>query len=120
MVCEEHGVVACEACRLDALIEETLRADEPDPLTEAELASMLAAVPEETSARVVRLWPRVALAVAAAAAVMLLLLPRGGVDTPPAPVEIAEPEDPRRVEMRMATGNPSIQVIWVMDSEFEL
>ncbi len=120
MRCEEHGVEACEDCRLDALIEQTLREDEPAPLSDAELADMLAAIPEETSPRVVRLWPRVALAVAAAAAAVFLLLPRGGVDTPPAPVEIAQPEDSRRVEMRLATGDPSIQVIWVMDSEFEL
>ena len=66
--------------------------------------------------------PRAAVVLALAAVVLLALLlkpsPPGEESTqPPSPAAIAEASE--RVEIRMATGNPSIQVIWVMSKDVE-
>jgi len=128
----EAHLEGCPACRAELaelrratdLAAAALRDDEVEPLREPELRAMLDALPEATGAtgdgRVVRLFPRVAAAVAVAAALAacLLLVLRGPEPTQaPLPPE-APPQE--RMEIRMATGNPSVQVIWVMSRDLEL
>lgn len=133
---EDH-LALCETCRAAAAayrrdlarVQEALADDSADALTDAELDALLSA-PElgAETANTGRLFglsmrpPRAAVALALAAMVLLALLlkpsPPGEVSThAPPPEAVAEASE--RVEIRMATGNPSIQVIWVMSKDVE-
>ncbi len=128
---DDH-LAGCPACRDElralrratALAAEAVRADAPVPLRDDELRAMLAALPAEPDRaarrdRIVRLMPRVVVAATAAALAATLLLVLRGPEPAPTP---HGPELPpqEQVEIRMATGNPSVQVIWVMSRDLEL
>lgn len=132
---EEH-LASCEDCRRAAeayesdlaLVGEALGAGGDGALSDAELDALLSA-PElredaETTGRPRRLFrhPRAvaALALAACVAAALLLMPPPAEEAftiPPSPAAPVEADE--RVEIRMATGNPSIQVIWVMSKDVD-
>jgi anti-sigma factor RsiW len=133
---DEH-LAGCEACRAEAeayrrdlaLVRDALADTDETPLTDAELDALLSA-PELRDApgapqRLFKLPlrpPRVAAVLALAAAVLLALLlirppPEEVSRTALPPTAIAKADE--RVEIRMATGNPSIQVIWVMSKDVE-
>lgn len=130
----EAHLETCAVCRAElaelrrvtALAREAVRDDQVAPLTGGELRAMLDALSDDTATpaerhdNVVRLAPRVAAvaAVVAALAAVLVLALRGPLPTlAPLP---AEPPAQERMEIRMATGNPSVQVIWVMSRDLEL
>ena len=125
----ELHVERCRDCR--TLIRRQQIADEAvsnamaevPPLSAAEVRDLVAETMQQrrpVRGRVIRLVPRIAL-VAAAAAVALALTVRPGHDSTPGVDAVAvDTAEPRRVEMRLATGDPSIQVVWIMDSELEL
>ncbi|MDP7113882.1 MAG: zf-HC2 domain-containing protein [Myxococcota bacterium] len=133
---DEH-LAGCESCRAEAeaydrdlgLVQDALAATDDDSLTDAELSALLSA-PElcDAPARPHRLFglplrpPRTAAVLALAAAVLLALL----LNVPPSeevsttslpPTAVAKADE--RVEIRMASGNPSIQVIWVMSKDVQ-
>ncbi len=133
---DEH-LAGCEACRgvMDAyredleLVCDAVAEGAPESLTDAELSDLLS-TPElrEDETRTGR-WGRLlpfgprtaaALALAACVAAALFLMPPPAEEAStisPTPIAVAEADD--RVEIRMATGNPSIQVIWVMSKDVE-
>ena len=133
---EDH-LAHCEACRAAAdayrqdlaLVGDAFADDPADALADAELDALLSA-PElgEETAGAGRLLglpirpPRGAVVLALAAVVLLALLLKPSPPTEvsthtPSPAAVAEASE--RVEIRMATGNPSIQVIWVMSKDVE-
>jgi anti-sigma factor RsiW len=133
---DEH-LAGCESCRAEAeaydrdlgLVRDALAATDDDTLTDAELAALLSS-PElsDEPTTIQRLFglplrpPRAAAVLALAAAVLLALLlnvpPSEEVSTnSPLPTAVAKADE--RVEIRMATGNPSIQVIWVMSKDVQ-
>ncbi len=133
---EEH-LASCDDCRRAAeayeadlaLVDEALGAGDDDPLTDVELEALLAApdLQEDAASTEPRRRPLfghpravAALALAASVAAALLLMPPPSEETytiPPSPAAVAEADE--RVEIRMATGNPSIQVIWVMSKDVD-
>lgn len=133
---EEH-LASCEDCRRAAeayradldLVGEVLDEGDESALTDVELQALLATpeLREDERTKEGRGRPRIrhpravaALALAACVAAALLLMPPPPEETftiPPSPAAVAEANE--RVEIRMATGNPSIQVIWVMSKDIE-
>ncbi len=104
-------------------------AQPPSPLTDAELDRLLAAIPEPVPERPT--WARGLgwAAIAAAAVLAVWLLPQQGgepgapLEAEPTPAAIADAtpsEPPQRIEMRLATADPSIEIVWVIDSDFEI
>ncbi len=93
----------------------------PAPLSEAELDGLLASLPPELPAARPRPWVWTLAAAAVLAFGLVVLTPEQVEperDGPPmAALSIDEPE---RIEIRMATGDPSISVVWVMTEDFEL
>ncbi len=90
----------------------------PEPLSEAELERLLGGLPDVAPPRPRRwLWA----AAAAVLAIGLLNLPPS-TDQPEfgEPVAIRAVHEPERIEIRMATSDPSIEVVWVMSEDFEL
>ena len=119
--CDTCGSLLRQQQVVDRVVVQELVADEVTPLTDAEMESLLAGVPRMTwRDRVVHLAPRVGLAVAAAAVAAFLLVPRPVVDPAPHPVATHEAPAQERLEMRLSTGNPTIQVVWVMDRNLQL
>ncbi len=122
----ERHVEGCEACRgllerqriVDDVVLQNL--SEADPLSDAELSEMIDTLPApRRRSNIVRFGAPLAVALAAAAAFSMLLVPEPMLETPSAP-EAAPPVIQDRVEMRLSTGDPSIQVVWVMDRNLDL
>jgi hypothetical protein len=90
----------------------------PEPLSEAELSQLLGGLPNVAAPRS-RSWKWVT--AAALLAVGLLNLPQR-LDEPEfeQPVVVHAVQEPERIEIRMATSDPSINVVWVMSEDFEL
>jgi predicted anti-sigma-YlaC factor YlaD len=121
----EHHLEGCEACRrwmerqrvVDRVVLDELA--EPATLSDTELREMLDALPQpRRRSNIVRLGAPLGLALAAAAALSLLLVPEPMVES--STPEVAQPEAQDRVEMRLSTGDPSIQVVWIMDRNLDL
>lgn len=102
-------------------------AEQGPVLSDAEIERLLAAIPEPVPQRPA--WARAAGwgALAAAAVVALWLLPDAVLPSPPPAPETAEtvadatPNEPREVlEMRLATADPSIEIVWIASSDFEI
>lgn len=93
----------------------------PDAPSEHELSALLSELPAVPSRRRFAGWSVAAAAVLAVAAVVGLGDRQLPPDHPAASMSdaTAAPE-PRRVEIRMATGDPSIQIVWVMTEDLSL
>jgi anti-sigma factor RsiW len=126
---------ACPDCRaraegLEAATREARAAlPAPTELSPAEWTRLLASLPlpEKRPARVPGWgWALAASAAAALLALALLLPGRGprelGPDAgpAPAPAEVARAAFPERFELRLATADPKIKVVWVFDKNLEL
>jgi len=127
----ERHMQQCEACArlleqqqiVDQAVVRDLREDVPERLSDAEMESLLSALPRPEVPwrdRLIHVVPRAGLVLAAAAAVAFLLVPRPAVDPGPRPDVLLEPPVQDRVELRMSTGDPTIQVVWVMDRNLQL
>jgi hypothetical protein len=91
------------------------------PLSADELDGLLSGLPAVPRRRRFTGWGVAAAAMLAIAAFTWL----GTTELPPenpAPsiADVTASPEPRRVEIRMATGDPSIQVVWVMSEDLEL
>lgn len=93
----------------------------PAPPTGDELSALLEGLPAVPVRRRFAGWGAVAAALLAVAAFTWLGPVEPPTENPAASIDdvTASPE-PRRVEIRMATGDPSIQVVWVMSEDLEL
>ena len=102
-----------------AVIRQLADEQVPELLSEAELDQLLSAVPADITPRRSRRW--LWTAAAAVLAIGLLNLPRS-TDQPEfgEPAAIRAVQEPERIEIRMATSDPSINVVWVMTEDFEL
>ena len=127
----ERHLLECDACArlhrqqqiVDRVVVQEMVEDEIAPLTDDEMEGLLVGLPPQQASwkdRVAHFAPRVGLALAAAAAAAFLLVPRPVVDPSPHPVAIHEAPPQERVEMRLDTGDPKIQVVWVMDRNLQL
>ncbi len=120
----EHHLEGCDACRKWAerqrIVDRAVATNlpDPEPLSDAELREMLDALPQPRRSNIVRLGAPLGIALAAAAALSMLLVPEPMVES--SPPEVAQPDSQDRVEMRLSTGDPSIQVVWIMDRNLDL
>lgn len=137
----ERHLVACGACRARRAVHEALRAflreslPSPAPIDDAEWRRVLDALPAGEAPRW-RTGIALALAGAAATAIVLLALPSPrddatGAATPdagPAAVAAADacaaspatPGREERVVVRLATSDPKVKVVWVIDPDLPL
>lgn len=101
-----------------AVIRQLADEQVPEALSESELDRLLGDLPD-LAPRPPRPW----LWVAAAAVLALGVL---NLAQPPDEPEVIQPiaaladREPERIEIRMATSDPSIDVVWVMSENFEL
>jgi anti-sigma factor RsiW len=121
----ERHLEECDACRKwverQRVVDRAVAANlpEPEPLSDAELREMIDALPHpRRRSNIVRLGAPLGIALAAAAALSMLLVPEPMVES--SPPEVAHPDSQDRVEMRLSTGDPSIQVVWIMDRNLDL